>query len=144
MAIMGLAMLAYVLLDGYDLGVGMWMARADALERDVMVASIGPFWDANETWLVLGVGILLIAFPKAHGVGARRAVPAGHVDAAGPDPARRGIRLPGSKRATSTSCWWNRAVHRRLAAGLAGPGLDAGAFRHRLCRGHLARRSLPA
>lgn len=68
MAIMGLAMLAYVLLDGYDLGVGMWMAGANARERDVMVASIGPFWDANETWLVLGVGILLIAFPKAHGV----------------------------------------------------------------------------
>jgi cytochrome d ubiquinol oxidase subunit II len=33
-----------------------------------MIASIGPFWDANETWLVLGVGILLIAFPKAHGM----------------------------------------------------------------------------
>jgi cytochrome d ubiquinol oxidase subunit II len=33
-----------------------------------MVASIGPFWDANETWLVLGVGILLIAFPEAHGL----------------------------------------------------------------------------
>ena len=33
-----------------------------------MVASIGPFWDANETWLVLGVGILLVAFPRAHGV----------------------------------------------------------------------------
>src|SRR6185369_11385736 len=34
----------------------------------VMVASIGPFWDANETWLVLGIGILLAAFPLAHGV----------------------------------------------------------------------------
>ena len=34
----------------------------------MMVASIGPFWDANETWLVLGVGILLVAFPKAHGL----------------------------------------------------------------------------
>jgi len=33
-----------------------------------MVASIGPFWDANETWIVLGVGMLLIAFPKAHGL----------------------------------------------------------------------------
>ena len=33
-----------------------------------MIASIGPFWDANETWLVLGVGILLVAFPLAHGV----------------------------------------------------------------------------
>ena len=34
----------------------------------MLVASIGPFWDANETWLVLGIGILLIAFPKAHGI----------------------------------------------------------------------------
>ena len=33
-----------------------------------MIASIGPFWDANETWLVLAVGMLLVAFPKAHGV----------------------------------------------------------------------------
>jgi len=33
-----------------------------------MVSSIGPFWDANETWLVLGVGLLLVAFPRAHGV----------------------------------------------------------------------------
>lgn len=68
MGLMGLAMLAYVVLDGYDLGVGMLMHRASRDERDLMIASIGPFWDANETWLVLGVGILLIAFPKAHGV----------------------------------------------------------------------------
>ena len=68
MAIMGLAMLTYVILDGYDLGVGMLMHRATPAEKDVLVASIGPFWDANETWLVLGVGILLIAFPKAHGL----------------------------------------------------------------------------
>lgn len=68
MGLMGLAMLAYVVLDGYDLGVGMLMHRAGDTEKDTMVASIGPFWDANETWLVLGVGILLIAFPKAHGV----------------------------------------------------------------------------
>ncbi len=61
-------MLVYVVLDGYDLGVGMLMHRASPTQRDVMVASIGPFWDANETWLVLGVGILLIAFPKAHGI----------------------------------------------------------------------------
>lgn len=65
--LMGAAVLAYVVLDGYDLGVGMLMPAASAGEQDVMVASIGPFWDANETWLVLGVGILLIAFPQAHG-----------------------------------------------------------------------------
>ncbi len=68
LAVMGLAMLAYVILDGYDLGVGMLLPLANDAEKDVMVASIGPFWDANETWLVLGIGVLLVAFPVAHGV----------------------------------------------------------------------------
>jgi cytochrome d ubiquinol oxidase subunit II len=68
LALMGVSMLIYVVSDGYDLGVGMLMHRATDAEKDVMVASIGPFWDANETWLVLGVGILLVAFPRAHGV----------------------------------------------------------------------------
>ena len=68
MALMGIAMLVYVVSDGYDLGVGMLMHRATDAEKDTMVASIGPFWDANETWLVLGIGILLVAFPKAHGL----------------------------------------------------------------------------
>jgi len=67
LAVMGLAMLAYVILDGFDLGVGMLLPRASDDQKDIMVASIGPFWDANETWLVLGVGILLVAFPMAHG-----------------------------------------------------------------------------
>lgn len=68
MAVMGLALLAYVILDGYDLGVGILLPFATDAEKDVMVSSIGPFWDANETWLVLGVGVLLICFPMAHGV----------------------------------------------------------------------------
>jgi len=68
LVLMGVAMLAYVVLDGYDLGVGLLLHRATPDQRDTMIASIGPFWDANETWLVLGVGILLIAFPKAHGL----------------------------------------------------------------------------
>ncbi|TXS94000.1 cytochrome d ubiquinol oxidase subunit II [Parahaliea maris] len=67
-AAMGLALLIYVVLDGYDLGVGMLLPFADESEKDLMIASIGPFWDANETWIVLGVGVLLIAFPAAHGV----------------------------------------------------------------------------
>src|SRR2546428_11016342 len=65
---MGLAILAYVVLDGYDLGVGMLMAGAERAERDLMVAWIGPFWDANETWRVFAIGLLLVAFPAAHGV----------------------------------------------------------------------------
>ncbi|OYT99474.1 MAG: cytochrome BD ubiquinol oxidase subunit II [Burkholderiales bacterium PBB1] len=68
MALMGISMLIYVISDGYDLGVGLLMPRATAEEKDVLIASIGPFWDANETWLVLGIGILLVAFPKAHGL----------------------------------------------------------------------------
>jgi cytochrome d ubiquinol oxidase subunit II len=68
MALMGVSMLIYVVSDGYDLGVGMLMHRATPEEKDVLIASIGPFWDANETWLVLGIGILLVAFPKAHGL----------------------------------------------------------------------------
>ena len=66
-SLMGLSILIYVILDGYDLGVGILMLKASAEERDYMIASIGPFWDANETWLVLSVGLLLVAFPVAHG-----------------------------------------------------------------------------
>jgi cytochrome d ubiquinol oxidase subunit II len=68
LGLMGFALLVYVVLDGFDLGVGLLLrlTREDA-ERDTMIASIGPFWDANETWLVLGVGLLLVAFPHAQG-----------------------------------------------------------------------------
>src|SRR5216683_1216262 len=68
MALMGLSMLVYVVLDGYDLGVGILLGLASDAETDTMVESIGPFWDANETWLVLGIGLLLSAFPIAHGI----------------------------------------------------------------------------
>jgi len=68
LVVMGLAILIYVVLDGYDLGVGILLGGAEEADRDLMVASIGPFWDANETWLVLGIGVLLTVFPLAHGV----------------------------------------------------------------------------
>lgn len=66
--LMGLSILLYVILDGYDLGVGMLMSQVERGEKDLMIASIGPFWDANETWLVMGIGLLLVAFPIAHGI----------------------------------------------------------------------------
>ncbi len=68
LGLMALAILAYVILDGYDLGVGILLRRAESEQKDIMISSIGPFWDANETWLVLGVGLLLVAFPVAHGI----------------------------------------------------------------------------
>ena len=66
--LMGIAILVYVILDGFDLGVGILFAAAPVEDRDQMIASIGPFWDANETWLVLAIGLLLVAFPVAHGI----------------------------------------------------------------------------
>lgn len=65
-SLMAFAIIVYALLDGYDLGVGMLLPTNSETESDTMIASIGPFWDANETWLVLAVGLLLIAFPVAH------------------------------------------------------------------------------
>ncbi len=66
--LMGLAILIYVVLDGFDLGMGILFPFAGDDEKDVMIAAVGPFWDANETWLVLAVGLLLVAFPIAHGI----------------------------------------------------------------------------
>ncbi|WP_274584409.1 cytochrome d ubiquinol oxidase subunit II [Neisseria leonii] len=66
LVLLGLSMTVYVVLDGFDLGVGMLLPRAEAGEQNIMVGSIGPFWDANETWLVLGAGVLFIAFPAAN------------------------------------------------------------------------------
>ena len=64
--LMALSVLIYAILDGFDLGVGILLPKRNLDYRNQMIASIGPFWDANETWLVLAVGILLIAFPFAH------------------------------------------------------------------------------
>jgi cytochrome bd ubiquinol oxidase subunit II len=68
-AVIGAAVAFYVILDGYDLGVGMLFpfSRSEA-ERDQMMRSIAPFWDGNETWLVLGGAGLLVAFPLAYAV----------------------------------------------------------------------------
>lgn len=61
------AVVMYVILDGFDLGIGILFpfARSSA-DRDTMIDSIAPFWDGNETWLVLGGGGLWVAFPAAY------------------------------------------------------------------------------
>jgi cytochrome bd ubiquinol oxidase subunit II len=63
------AVLAYVMLDGFDLGIGiLFPASSGPDQRDVMINSVAPVWDGNETWLVLGGGGLLAAFPLAYAV----------------------------------------------------------------------------
>ena len=65
--VLGMSVLLYVILDGFDLGVGILFPWGrDARERDVMMSSIAPMWDGNETWLVLFGGGLMAAFPKAY------------------------------------------------------------------------------
>ena len=68
-ALIGTAVALYVILDGFDLGVGILFPFAgDEDERDQMMNSVAPFWDGNETWLVLGGGGLWVAFPHAYAV----------------------------------------------------------------------------
>lgn len=63
------AVLMYVLLDGFDLGIGILFPFAPSDKcRDRMMNSIAPFWDGNETWLVLGGGGLFAAFPLAYSI----------------------------------------------------------------------------
>ncbi len=68
-ALIGTAVAMYVILDGFDLGVGIMFPYAkDDRARDQMMASVAPFWDGNETWLILGGGGLWVAFPRAYSV----------------------------------------------------------------------------
>jgi cytochrome d ubiquinol oxidase subunit II len=68
-ALIIVAIFLYILLDGFDLGVGVLFPFAPSDQcRDRMMNSIAPFWDGNETWLVLGGGGLFAAFPLAYAV----------------------------------------------------------------------------
>ncbi len=65
--IIAFGLLMYVLLDGFDLGIGILFPFArDGADRDLMMNSVAPLWDGNETWLVLGGTSLLAAFPLAY------------------------------------------------------------------------------
>lgn len=67
--IIGTAIVLYVLMDGFDLGIGILFPRfAVGAERDMAMNSIAPVWDGNETWLVLGGGGLFAAFPLAYAI----------------------------------------------------------------------------
>src|SRR4029434_3170608 len=68
-AIIGCAVAMYVILDGFDLGIGILFPFAESEhERDEMMNSVAPFWDGNETWLVLGGAGLMVTFPPAYSI----------------------------------------------------------------------------
>ena len=67
--LLALAVMMYVVLDGFDLGIGiLFPTTRNEAERDQMMNSVAPFWDGNETWLVLGGGGLFVAFPLAYSI----------------------------------------------------------------------------
>lgn len=68
-AVIAFAIIMYVILDGFDLGVGiLFSVVREEPHRDVMMNSVAPVWDGNETWLVLGGGGLFATFPLAYSV----------------------------------------------------------------------------
>ena len=94
-ALIGTAVAMYVILDGFDLGIGILFPFAkNESERDQMMRSVAPFWDGNETWLVLGGGGLLVAFPLAYARHHAGLLSAGDRDAAGAGVPRRRVRIP--------------------------------------------------
>ena len=67
--LLSLAVLIYVILDGFDLGIGiLYPILKKGEERDIAMNTVAPVWDGNETWLVLGGGGLLAAFPLAYSI----------------------------------------------------------------------------
>jgi cytochrome d ubiquinol oxidase subunit II len=64
----GLSIILYVVLDGFSLGIALIFPTAREEERDLLMNSIAPVWDMNQTWLVFGGGALLVAFPLIYGI----------------------------------------------------------------------------
>ena len=82
----------YVVMDGFDLGIGILFPFIPGkVDRDVMMNTVAPVWDGNETWLVLGGAALFGAFPAGLFGGVVGAVPAADPDADRADLSRRGL-----------------------------------------------------
>jgi cytochrome bd ubiquinol oxidase subunit II len=116
-ALIGIAVAMYVILDGFDLGIGILFPafKADR-HRDLMVNTVAPFWDGNETWLILGGGGLWVAFPQAYAV----LMPAMYLPVILMLLALvfRGVAFEFRSVARTSKQWWNRAFW--LGSTLAG------------------------
>ena len=68
--LLGVLLLAYAVMDGFDLGVGMLLpfAARNDLERRVAINSVGPVWEGNQVWLILGGGAIFAAWPQLYAV----------------------------------------------------------------------------
>ncbi len=68
-SLVGLAILLYIILDGFSLGIALlFPTTKEERERDILIGTIAPVWDMNQTWLVFGGGAILVAFPLMYGI----------------------------------------------------------------------------
>lgn len=119
------ALFLYVVMDGFDLGLAMLFPAMRREDRDVMVNSIAPVWDGNETWLVLGGGAVMAGFPKAYAV----LMPALYV------PiilmllglVFRGVAFEFRARSTRRGHWWDWAFFSGSVVAAAMQGIALGA-----------------
>ncbi|RTR06353.1 cytochrome d ubiquinol oxidase subunit II [Halomonas nitroreducens] len=125
--IIGFGVIMYVLMDGFDLGVGILFPFApDEGSRDVMMNSVAPVWDGNETWLVLGGAGLLAAFPLVYSV----FLPALYIGVflmlAG--LIFRGVAFEFRFKSHRHRRWWNRAFCWGSAVAAFAQGVVVGAY----------------
>ena len=121
------AIVMYVLLDGFDLGIGLLFPFVpDEADRDTLIGSIAPVWDGNETWLVLGGAVLFAAFPTAYAV----VLPAFYLPLTVMLLALvfRGVAFEFRMKATRSKALWNAAFFGGSLVATLMQGLILGAF----------------
>jgi len=125
--IIGFGVIMYVLMDGFDLGVGILFPFApDETSRDVMMNSVAPVWDGNETWLVLGGAGLLAAFPLVYSVFLPALYLGVFLMLAG--LIFRGIAFEFRFKSHRNRRWWNRAFCWGSALASFAQGVVVGAY----------------
>lgn len=125
--IIAIGVIMYVIMDGFDLGVGILFpfARSDA-DRDVMMNSVAPIWDGNETWLILGGTSLFAAFPIAYAV----LLPAFYLPLIVMLLALifRGVAFEFRFKSRNNRHWWDRAFSYGSMAATFAQGVVLGSF----------------
>ncbi len=125
--IIGFGVIMYVLMDGFDLGLGILFPFApDEDARDVMMNSIAPVWDGNETWLVLGGAGLLAAFPLVYSIFLPALYLGVFLMLAG--LIFRGIAFEFRFKSRRNRHWWNRAFSWGSAIAAFAQGVVVGAY----------------
>jgi cytochrome bd ubiquinol oxidase subunit II len=126
-AIIGFAIIAYVVMDGFDLGIGLLFPLFKVgKDRDTAMNSIAPVWDGNETWLVLGGGGLLAAFPLAYAI----ILPALYAPLIAMllGLVLRGVAFEFRWRDPAHRAWWDRAFTGGSAVATFAQGIALGAL----------------